>query len=568
MQKKFLWALCFAAGLCACVWAADWPSTGGNPQRDGWAQGETVLSKENIADKKIQLLYSYKFDNQAKGLADMGQPIVLSNIIGYQGFKQLLFVGGSSNAVFSLDADIGKPFFKTPLDPMDKTAGASATALCSGGLTATLAMPGQSRVGLRGGFAPSPAAARGRGAAAPGRAAAAPGRAPARGGRGGPAVFWAVSSDGYLRTLRQQDGNATWIAPTKFVPENSDVSGLNVDDNVIYAATENNCGGSPNGLYAALYTAPELPRMPGEPLVAPAKFDVVNFMTNGSGFSGPGGTTIATDGSMIYGQVAEGHGDVAGQYHDTMLALDPKTLEVKDYFTPSGSLPAIKKGIAAPGVTPAFFQLDGKDVVVAGGRDGRIYLLDASSPGGANHHTPLYASDPVVKPDSHYSGDGIWGTFATWEDTANNTRWLYAAIRGQTAMQFGGSNGSAATGAIVAFKVVDDGGKPSLSPQWISHDMISPAGPVTANGLVFALSTGMTPRVAKDNGMPYTVAEEEQMAKPAVLYILDGTTGQELLSSGSTATSFSTSGIAVANGRVYFTTHDNTLYAYGLPEER
>lgn len=576
MRKKFLWALCIAAGLCACVWAADWPSTAGNPQRDGWAQGETVLSKENIADKKIQLLYSYKFDNQAKGLADMSQPIILSNIIGYQGFKALMFIGGSSDAVYSLDTDIGKLFFKTPLDPMDKTSSGTATALCPAGMTATLAMPGQSRVGLRGGFAPPPAAARGRGATAPGRAgrgAAAPGRAAARGaggfGRGGPAVFWAVSSDGYLRTLRQQDGNATWIAPTKFLPANSDVSGLNVDDNVIYAATENNCGGNPNGLYAALYTAPELPKMPGEPVVAPAKFDVVNFMTNGSGLSGAGGTATATDGSMVYGQVAEGHGDVAGQYHDTVLALDPKTLQVTDYFTPSGSLPAMKKGIATPGVTPAVFQMDGKDVLVAGGRDGRIYLLDGSSLGGANHHTALYASDPVVKPDSHYGGDGIWGTFATWEDTANNnTRWLYAAIRGQAAMQFSGNNGSAATGAIVAFKVVDDGGKLSLSPQWISQDMISPAGPVTANGLVFALSTGMTPRLAKDNGTPYTVAEEEQMAKPAVLYILDGTTGQELLSSGSTATSFSTSGIAVANGRVYFTTHDNTLYAYGLPEER
>lgn len=586
MKKKALWALCIAAGLCACVWAADWPSTGGNPQRDGWAQGETVLSKQNIADKKIQLLYSYKFDNQAKGLADLSQPIILSNIIGYQGFKQLLFVGGSSNAVYSLDADIGKPFFKTNLDPMDKTGSASATVLCPVGMTATLAMPGASRVGLRGGFAPPPAPARGAaagaaaggqtsqpaargGQAGAGRAGAAPGRAPARGGRGGPAVFWAVSSDGYLRTLRQQDGNAAWIAPAKFLPPNSDVSGLNVDDNVIYAATENNCGGNPNGLYAALYTAPELPSMPGEPLVEPAKFDVVSFMTNGSGLSGPGGTAIASDGSMVYGQVAEGHGDVAGQYHDTVVALDPKTLEVKDYFTPSGSLPSIKKGIATPGVTPAIFQLDGKEVVVAGGRDGRIYLLDASSLGGANHHTPLYASEPVVKPDSHYGGDGIWGTFSTWEDTANNnTRWLYAAIRGQAAMQFGGNNGSAATGAIVAFKVVDDGGKPSLSPQWISQDMISPAGPVTANGLVFALSTGMTPRVAKDNGTPYTVAEEEQMAKPAVLYILDATTGQELLSSGSTAASFSTSGIAVANGRVYFTTHDNTLYAYGLPEER
>ena len=40
------------------------------------------------------------------------------------------------------------------------------------------------------------------------------------------------------------------------------------------------------------------------------------------------------------------------------------------------------------------------------------------------------------------------------------------------------------------------------------------------------------------------------------------------MSSGNTATTFSSSGIAVAGGRVFFTTHDNTLYAYGIPLER
>ena len=569
MRKRFLWALCFAVGICACVWAADWPSTAGNPQRDGWAQGETDLSKENIAAKKIELVYKYKFDNQAAGLRDMTAPIDLERIIGYQGFKQLLFVGGSSGSVYALDADLGQLFFKTKFDPMDKTANATPSALCSGGMTANLAMPGQSGGGrgFGGGRAPARGAARG---AAPGR-----GPAPARGGAAafgfgrGPAVFWAVSSDGYLRTLRQQDGNATWIPPTKFVPPNSDVTGLNVDGDVIYAATANNCGGNANGLYAALYTPPELPTLPGKPLVSPAKFEVVSFMTSGSGFSGTGGTAIAPDDSMVYGQVAEGKGTVAGTYHDTVLALDPKTLEVKDYFAPSGSLPPAKKGMESPGVTPAIFPWNDKNVLVAGGRDGRLYLLDASSLGGANHRTPLYASDPVVKPDAHYGGDGIWGTFATWEDTANgNTRWLYAAIRGQATMQFPTSDGSASSGAIVAFKVVDQGGNPILSPQWISRDMVSPAGPVTANGLVFALSTGMTPRVAKDDGTPYTVAEEEKMAKPAVLYILDGSTGKELMSSGNAATTFSSSGIAVAGGRVFFTTHDKTLYAYGIPLER
>jgi hypothetical protein len=564
MKKKFLWALCVGAGVCACVWAADWPSTAGNPQRDGWAQGETGLSKENIANKQIQLLYKYKFDNEAKGLTDIGSPIDLTSIIGYQGFKQLLFIGGSSDTVYALDPDVGSLFFKTKFDPMDKVAGGSSSALCSGGMTANLAMPGRSAAGR--GFTPPPAPARGATPGAPGRAARGGGGGGF--GRGGPAVFWAVSSDGYLRTLRQQDGDAKWIAPTEFLPANSDVTGLNVDNNVIYAATANNCGGSPNGLYAAKYTAPELPSMPGQPLVTPASFSVVSFMTNGSGFSGTGGTAIATDGSLVYGEVAEGHGDVAGKYNDTVLAMDPQTLEVKDYFTPPGSAPAVKKGVASPGVTPVVFQWNGKDVLVAGGRDGRLYVLDGSSLGGADHHTPLYATDPIVTPDSNYGGNGIWGTFATWEDSADNTRWLYAAVRGAPTLKFADTNGNASSGAIVAFKVVDQDGKPRLSPQWISRDMISPTGPATANGLVFALSTGETPRVAKQDGTPYSVAEEEKIAKNAVLYILDGSTGQELLSSGATATSFSTSGIAVANGRVFFSTHDNTLYAYGVPIER
>ena len=119
----------------------------------------------------------------------------------------------------------------------------------------------------------------------------------------------------------------------------------------------------------------------------------------------------------------------------------------------------------------------------------------------------------------------------------------------------------------MAFKIDIKDDKPSLAPQWISRDLISPAAPAIANGLVFALSTGQPPRVAKENGAPYSIAEWEKMAKPATLYILDGATGKELFTSGNKATSYSPSGLAVANAQVYFSTHDNTVYAYGIPLE-
>jgi hypothetical protein len=540
MRRRSIGLFCLTIGTCMCVWAADWPSTGGNPQRDGWAQAETALTKGAYADKKVQLLYKYKVPNQSRGLNALTAPIDLSTLIGYLGFKEPLFIGGSSDTVSAVDAPIGESYFTTKLDPMEKVPAEAATVACPGGLTANLAMPGVSGPRRFGGF-----------------------NRPK-----GPAVFFAVSSDGYLRTLRQQDGDAKYIAPVKFAPAGSDVTALNVNNDVIYASTVNGCGGSPNGLYAANYTQPTMPPNPGEPLATPASFNVVSFLTNGSGFSGSGGTAIGNTGT-VYGQVAEGHGDVAGTYSDTVLAMEPKTLAVKDYFTPTGTLPALKKGIASAGVTPVVFAWKGKDLVVEGGRDGRLYVLDSTALGGADHHTPLSRTEPIVAPDTDFSGSGVWGTFATWVDTANgDTRWLYAAVRGLATVKGASTNGPAPTGSIVAFKVEEIDGKPTLTPQWVSSDLLSPAEPVTAAGLVYALSTGLSSRVAKKDGTPYTVAEMEKTAKPAVLHVFDGATGKEVFSSGTAATTFSHSGIALANGRVYFTTHDNTLFAYGVPFER
>ncbi len=146
---------------------------------------------------------------------------------------------------------------------------------------------------------------------------------------------------------------------------------------------------------------------------------------------------------------------------------------------------------------------------------------------------------------------------------------LAASITGPSALRFSGSNGAAPTGAIVAFTVTDQGGKPALNPQWISRDLTSPAAPVVANGTgPYALSTGRSPRTFKEGGGIYTVAEHEKLAKPAVAYVLDAATGKELFTSGSKATSYATSGIAVADSQFYFASHDNNVYAFGLEAER
>jgi hypothetical protein len=533
-MKKALPVAVAVTIACAWILSADWASSSGNPQRDGWQRADDKLSRTSAANGGIKWLYSYRVDTKAQR---MGTPVLLGNIISYKGFKALLFVGGGNSDVYSVDFWTGKPYFRTHLDYAgDKPQVTASTAACPGGITAAVVINGGS--GGRGPAAPAGGGARGGGGGG-------------RGGGGIGANVWAVGADGDLQTLREQDGSDKATPPVKFLPANSRVSDLNLANDVVYAATQNDCGGNPNALYAIDLSTPEK--------------KVTSFPTHGSGFAGSAGVAAANDGSALYGLIPDGQGSVAGKYSNTVVALDPKDLAVKDYFTPSGAAPALKKGAEVPGATPAVFPWNGKELIVAGGTDGRIYLLDSASLGGADHHTPLAESEVFAAADGT---NGIWNAFATWDDGPQppppgrggpnaapappppppGTRWIFASISGASKIKFANANGAATDGSIVAFRVEDQGGKPALVPAWSSRDMIAPAAPAVTNGLVFALSTG-----------------QGKTPKNAVLYALDSSTGKEIWSSGTTATSYATGGLAVDASIVLFATHDSQIHAYGIP---
>ena len=149
--------------------------------------------------------------------------------------------------------------------------------------------------------------------------------------------------------------------------------------------------------------------------------------------------------------------------------------------------------------------------------------------GGADHHQPLSKTS--------VAGKEFRGGFASWEDTATRTRWVYASL-----------GGSGALGKIVAFTVDEKDGHPALVPAWTSREIAAPGPAVIANGIVFALATG-----------------DGKKNSHAVLYALDGVTGKELYSSQALVQSFShNGGLAIANRRIYFTTHDNAVYCFGF----
>ena len=296
-------------------------------------------------------------------------------------------------------------------------------------------------------------------------------------------------------------------------------------DDVIYTSTSNGCGAAPNGVWAI-----DLASETKKP---------VSWKTNGGNVAGAAGPTFGTDGTIF---VAVGDGATGpSTYSNSIVALEPKTLKLKDSFTQPG---------ADFNASPVVFRHKDKDVMAVSGNDGRLYLLD-----GTSLKTPLYVTPK-------YSNAGATGGLATWE--SDGTRWILAPAVG--AAQPGikvAANGPVTNGSIVAFKLVDEGGKLTLEPAWASRDLTSPAAPLVFNGVVFALSTGEH-RPANASA---TAAARAKSSLPAVLYALDPATGKELWSSGKTITSFARGGLSASAGQVYLVTFDNTLYAFGIPME-
>ena len=350
--------------------------------------------------------------------------------------------------------------------------------------------------------------------------------------------MYALGSDGLLHIMNQHSGGDISPAP-KFIRPNALARGLVVIDNWAFVATTGNCGRTPNGIWAMDLGAPV------------RELSTQKWWSGNANIEGSAGFAFGTDGT-IYAATGEGVNDpAAGEFGRTVVALDPRTLKLKDWFTPAGE--------AGFKTAPVFFNYKNKDYVAVAGQEGRIYLLDAASLGGANHQTPVSVTSPY---STGAAGKGTWGALATWQD-ADGTRWILAPVAGALTAdaKFPATNGDARNGSIVAFKVVDQGGKPALQPAWVSCDLTAPAAPIIVNGVVFALSTGEY--LPPANATP-TAEQRAQRSTPAILYAFDPATGKDIWSSGKTITGFSsTGGLASNASKVFVSTHDGTLYAFG-----
>jgi hypothetical protein len=515
------------------------------------------LTKDAVQKGELKFLWKMKLDNETRQLNSLTTPVLMDRLISHRGFKALAFVGASAERVYAIDTDLAKVYWSTIINYSSIAPPANSSWACPGGLIAAATRPtpltvsafggggggrggrSGSAVGEPGKGAPNLAlVGQGRGAARgdpPGGRGAAPaaqpggrGAAPPGGGLGGGPTdnVYVMASDGYLRTINPHNG-ADRVPPVPFLPANARPSALIVIDGVVYTSTSNECGATPNGVWAL-------------DLTSEAK-KPISWRTNGGSIAGSSGPAFGADGT-VYVAVGNGPAGTAGtdRFSSSIVALETKTLKLKDAFTQPG---------ADFNTTPVVFRYKDKDLLAVSGNDGRLYLLDGSSLKTPLHVTPKY------------SNAGATGGLATWE--ADGKRWILAPAvgAGQPAMKFSG-NGPVTNGSIVAFTIVDQGGKLSLEPAWASRDLTSPLAPLVFNGVVFAASSGESR--SSDN---LTAAQRAKASVPAVLYALDPATGKELWTSGKTITSFARGGLSAAAGQVYLVTFDNTVYAFGMGME-
>jgi outer membrane protein assembly factor BamB len=514
MRAKTLLTCCLPLLWISYSIAANWPTYGHDPQRTSWSREETEINRDNA--KSITLLWKAHLDNQPRELNSLTAPVEVEWVTTDKGMAEIVIVGGSSDNLFALNADTGKLIWKKSFEAEGKPH-QEPFWLCPNALNDT---PLIRKDGLK-------------------------------------ATVFVISSDGKLHSLNAIDGEDR-MPPQKFVPPFSKNWSLNLVGDVLYTNTSQGCNGAKSGVYAMNLKSPDH---------IPVFFQSAN---GGAGIWGRAGVAVSKAG-MVFAQTGDGSYDAAkGQLPDTVVQLSLKDLKLVDYFTPANHTYLTRKDLDMGSASPLVFTMGQREIVAAGGKEGVVYLLDAEHIGGPDHKTPLYRSPLLANEDADFAGRGFWGAFATAEDDRKN-RWLYAPAEGPAAsgVKFPVTNGDAPNGSIMALRVTENGGKYEAAPAWISRDMNLPEPPIVAGGLVFAISNGEFARQSKgtDGGLYNSAERAAKHVGHAVLYAFDATTGKELYSSGETIPGWTHfSGISISGGKIFVTTWDSNVYAFGVKE--
>jgi outer membrane protein assembly factor BamB len=525
MRKRILRIACMFLVSVTLPLPADWLTFGHDPQRSSWAVEEKKLTLQSV--KNLELKWSVQLDNLPLALNALTEPIVARDVVTPSWTKTLVYVAGSSNRLFAIDASTGtvawqrtfESFVKAKVDPF---------YLCPNSINATPVIDRLQK------------------------------------------MIFALAYDGRLFGLDLGTGKINF-GPFQFVPPFSKPWSLNLSNGFVYTTTSQGCGDDRSGIYS-MEVDNARHRLAYETLVRTG---------HGAGMWSRGGVAIGSNG-VLYVPTGDGAFEPSnGDYGSTFLATSTPALDVIDYFSPLNWNELNKKDLDLPSGGHLWFAYQNYHLIVGGGKEAVVYLLNADSLGGKDHQTSLYVSPRLGNPSGVLEEKGIWGAPAIWKDE-DGRPWIYITLWGETSEEVkktGVINGSTPHGSIVAFKVEMDrfSKAPCLKLAWISPDVNLPDAPAVANGVLFVVGTGENPRQDKILGKTDFKSEEEWKqnlltteergagTRPASLLALDAKTGKLLYQNTDAMKTWNHfGGVAIDDGKVYTVDHSSKLYCFGL----
>ncbi len=520
----------FAAFVAALpCHAGDWLTFSYDARRSGWARSEVILNRDNVGS--MVLKWKTTVENEPKSLAALTAPIVVTDVRtgeGRRAKKDLVYIAGTGDVMYAIDALNGEIVWEKQFRT-DVTNKVPGMWLCPKGLNAT----------------PTVDLAKN--------------------------TIYAISTDGRLYALDLGTGRDQY-RPQQWVAAFAKAWSLNRIGDVLYTTISQNCGEAVSGVTSIDVSNPEN-------IVIRVWRSTPEY---GAGVWGRAGVAIGRDGGIYAGTGDAPYNPGQRIFGNTMFRLDPETLELVDYYTPSNWEYVWKRDFDIT-ASALVVEYKGRELVVIGGKEGVLYLMDAENMGGLTHHDNLYTTPLLSNDDEWFEAKGLWGGFSSYVDSAGKV-WVYVPTWGPVSVKapdFPTTNGPNPNGSVMAFTLADhpDTGTPFLKAEWVSGDMAVPEPVAIANDVVFALANGENVRQTVNAGIfPYGQFNSEELlrdtqrledASRARLRALDAQTGKTLFDSGPEA--FDTwshfTGIAVADGHVYAVDYSSTLYCFGLKDE-
>jgi outer membrane protein assembly factor BamB len=514
-------AMCWGA---AAAQNAEWLTDGKDKQRSAWQKDEHTLTTSNVKD--MTLLWKVKTGNEARALHALMPALIAANVTTGSGSKEIVLVSGISDNLYAMDAADGTLLWKKHYEHEAEKPGfdppPGMPPIMGGKTPATLNFlePG--------GSSDTPVI----------------GEAQQDGKR--PVYF--VDGGGTLHILNLADGSD--LKPPVFFVKGK-AWAISLDGNVLWMPT---------------ITAVNALRLDD------LGHAIQPWESKSGGVWGRRGFAIDSHG-VAWLTTGDGTYDLAkNEYANSIVGIELKgqDLLLKNYYTPTNWEWLMKRDLD-PNNTPTIFSYKGHELIAASGKECRLVLLDPDAPGGANHQTPMFRSDLFCNEVVDFQDHGSWGALSSWEDESG-TRWILAPFWGPAHSQFHfpiTNTPKTEKGGLAAFKVVEKDGKFEAVPAWVSRDMDHGEPAIIANGIVFSYGSGdFTQQASPDKGLNFDSSIRARQASHVTFFALDAQTGKELYSSGDQITTFNHfSGLSIANGHVYISTYDGTLYCFGLKQK-